>query len=189
MLKVVGPLRRRVAVWLRACRPAPTAVDVREGLRMVCGAFLGVGSSIAAGHLLAGPAPATAWLLAPVGASAVLVFATPASALAQPWPVIAGNGVSAFAGMACSVALPNATLAAAFAIAAAIAAMFALRCLHPPGGAAALLAVLAHEVGGRFPLGILLFDAVLLVLFAAIYHRLTGRSYPCCQRKPLASPA
>ncbi|WP_446741099.1 HPP family protein [Sphingomonas sp. H160509] len=38
-------------------------------------------------------------LVAPMGASAVLIFAVPASPLAQPWSVIGGNVISAVVGV------------------------------------------------------------------------------------------
>jgi len=38
-------------------------------------------------------------LAAPMGAVAILLFATPASPLAQPWPIIGGNVISALAGI------------------------------------------------------------------------------------------
>jgi hypothetical protein len=48
------------------------------------------------------PALDAAWLVAPLGASAVLVFAVPSSPLAQPWSVIGGNTLSALVGAACA---------------------------------------------------------------------------------------
>lgn len=126
---------------LNALRPAPQAVNARERLRVVVGAFLGL---LLAGLLSRSAMPAALpWLVAPLGASAVLVFGVPASPLAQPWAVVGGNTLSALVGIACMAWLPLPPLAmAAVAVALAIATMFLLRCLHPPGGAAALLMVL-----------------------------------------------
>ena len=90
-------------------------------------------------HALGGANP---WFIAPMGASAVLLFAAPASPLAQPWSIMAGNLVSALIGVTCAHAIPDPGLAAAAAGSLAIAAMFTLRCLHPPSGAVALTAVL-----------------------------------------------
>ena len=71
-----------------------------ERVRAVLGAALGV--LFAAGiSLWASPDPAL-WLIAPIGASAVLVFTAPASPLAQPWPVVGGNTLSALVGVACA---------------------------------------------------------------------------------------
>ena len=85
------------------------------------------------------------WFLAPMGASAVLLFAVPASPLAQPWSILGGNTVSALVGVSCALLLGHTGLAASAAGALAIAAMFALRCLHPPGGAVAVTAVMGGQ--------------------------------------------
>ncbi|MCH1990933.1 HPP family protein, partial [Achromobacter xylosoxidans] len=65
-------------------------LDGRERLRMAAGALLGV---LLAGWLsrwVGGHWGISPWLVAPIGASAVLVFGVPASPLAQPWPVVGG---------------------------------------------------------------------------------------------------
>jgi len=77
--------------------------------------------------------------VAPMGASAVLLFCLPASPLAQPWPSLAGNTVSALIGVGCYQLLGETGMALALAGLLAIGAMFLLRCLHPPGGALAFV--------------------------------------------------
>ena len=42
------------------------------------------------------------WFIAPMGASAVLLFLLPASPLAQPWAILGGNLVSALIGVSCA---------------------------------------------------------------------------------------
>lgn len=74
------------------------------------------------------------WLIAPMGASAVLLFAAPASPLAQPWSILVGNSVSALMGVISASWIPDLALASAVAVMLAIAAMFMTRSLHPPGG-------------------------------------------------------
>lgn len=121
-------------------------------------------------------------IVAPLGASAVLLFAVPASPLAQPWPVIGGNVLSALVGVAVYRAVPSPALAAGLAVGTAILLMSLLRCLHPPGGAAALTAVIGgpaiHAAGFGFALVPVAVNSVALVLAALAIHRLTGRSYP-----------
>ena len=147
-----------------------------ERVRAVLGAVLGV--LFAAGvSLWISPEPAL-WLIAPIGASAVLVFTAPASPLAQPWPVVAGNTVSALVGVACAHLLPLPLLAAALAVGLAISIMMLLRCLHPPGGAVALLMVLMHEQSWSFVLFPVLVNSVLLVLAGVVYNSLSGHRYP-----------
>lgn len=174
--------------WLVALLPATLRVDARERWRAVLGAALGIGLAGAASHWVGDAIGLAPWLVAPLGASAVLVFAVPASPLAQPWSVIGGNTVSALVGIACAVALPHGAAAAALAVAAAIALMFLLRCLHPPGGATALLAVLTQAHDLRFALMPVLLNSVLLVLSAVLYNTLTGRRYPHVQAAPAPAP-
>jgi CBS domain-containing membrane protein len=122
------------------------------------------------------------FLVAPMGASAVLVFAVPASPLAQPWPVVGGNVLSALVGVAAARLVPVPHLAAAFAVGGAILLMSLLRCLHPPGGAAALSAVIGGPAiasagyGFAFmPVGV---NALLLMVTGVLFHRFSGHSYP-----------
>lgn len=175
------PQRQRVTEWLHALRPAPVTADWRERLRVAAGAALGIGLSALICRWLA-PGAAWPWLVAPLGASAVLVFGVPASPLAQPWAVVAGNTLSALVGIACLHLLPHPVLAAALAVGGAIVAMFALRCLHPPGGASALLVVLAGVQDPWFALRPVLIDSLLLVAAGMAYNAATGRAYPHAQR-------
>ncbi|MES3090829.1 HPP family protein [Sphingomonas aerolata] len=121
-------------------------------------------------------------IVAPLGASAVLVFAVRSSPLAQPWPVIGGNTLSAAIGVAAFQLIPDATLAAGVAVGAAILAMSLLRCLHPPGGAAALTAVIGgpgiHAAGYAFALVPVALNSVVLVLVAGLFYRVTRHPYP-----------
>ena len=167
--------------FARAWLPGRTPVDGRERLRAAAGAAFGLLFTGLVCEWLAG---GSGWLVAPLGASAVLVFALPASPLAQPWPVIGGNTLAALVGVACARWLPDAVWVGALATALAISLMFALRCLHPPGGAVALLAVLTHT--GELPFAFLpvMLDSVLLVLAGVAYNSLTGRRYPHVQLAP-----
>src|SRR5512138_2292040 len=76
-----------------------------------------------------------AMIIASMGASAVLLFAVPHSALSQPWAVIGGNVISALIGVTCAHLALDPFLTAALAVGVSIVTMYYLRCLHPPGGA------------------------------------------------------
>jgi CBS domain-containing membrane protein len=180
--------RRPARAWARDFLPAPMAVDARERARAVAGAFVGV---LIAGLLCrALGAPSTGlWLVAPIGASAVLVFALPASPLAQPWAVVGGNTVSALVGILCVQAFGATPWNAALAVALAIAAMFALRCLHPPGGASALLVVLSGIGDIPFAFFPVLLNSALLVAAGVGYNSATGRRYPHGQQAQPPAPA
>ena len=185
-----APARTRLAplrTWLQAFLPAPVAVDGRERWRAVIGAAIGVALAALLSRAFAGTGSALPWLVAPVGASAVLVFAAPAGPMAQPWAVIGGNTLSALAGIACARGFGDPALAGALAVSLAIGLMFTFRCLHPPGGAMALTAVLLHATDFRFALFPAFGNSLLLVLGGLLYNGLTGRRYPHAQR--LARPA
>ncbi|XAH24690.1 HPP family protein [Xylophilus sp. GW821-FHT01B05] len=175
------PRNTKLPDWLRAFRPAPLRVDARERWRMAFGAVLGVLVTALLCRWVGGAAGASPWLVAPIGASAVLVFAVPASPLAQPWAVVGGNTVSALIGWACVLAIGDAAWAGAVAVGLAIAVMMLLRCLHPPGGASALLVVLAHAASPQFAMFPVLANSLLLVAAGMAYHHATGRRYPHAQ--------
>ncbi len=167
--------------------PARTRVGSRERFRAFLGAGIGILFTALLARWWAGSAySGTPWLAAPLGASAVLVFAVPASPLAQPWSVIGGNFFSALVGSVCGSMISDPALAAATAVALAIALMFALRCLDPPGGATALLTALG-AVSWRFALFPMLANSVLLVTAGIFYNSMTGRRYPHGQLRPLPS--
>lgn len=127
------------------------------------------------------------WIVAPMGASAVLVFAVPTSPMSQPWPVIGGDCLSALVGFAVGKALGHGSIACGIAVAAAIALMSLTRCLHPPGGAAALTGALSGtavtSAGWLFPLLPVAMNAVVLVCCGVAFHRLRGHAYPHRQHR------
>jgi CBS domain-containing membrane protein len=174
-------LTAKVARWFRAFRPAQLPVDARERLRAVFGALVGVLVAAWLSRLAAGALASSVWLVAPLGASAVLVFAVPASPLAQPWAVVGGNTLSALAGILSCTFINEPALAAAVAVALAIGVMFQMRCLHPPGGAMALLMVLMHVTTIPFAWFPALINSALLVLAGIVYNSLSGRRYPHVQ--------
>ncbi|QCI93848.1 HPP family protein [Novosphingobium sp. EMRT-2] len=125
--------------------------------------------------------PGLPWLVAPLGAAAVLVFAVPASPLAQPWPVIGGNLISAAVGLAAGHWIAAPWLAASLGVGCAIALMAMARCLHPPGGACALLCALgagANGWGWSFLLMPLAPNVLALAASGWLYNRLTGHPWP-----------
>ncbi len=160
----------------------------RERAVAAIGAVLGIGLTGLIAALLGGQ-HSLLLLAAPIGASAVLVFAVPASPLAQPWPVIGGCVVSTLVGFGVASLLGHGAVAAGLAVGLAILLMSLLRCLHPPGGACALLGVLggpvvlAHGVGATLlPVGL---DALLLVVAGLAFHRFSGHGYP---HRPVPAP-
>jgi CBS domain-containing membrane protein len=121
-------------------------------------------------------------LVAPMGASAVLLFGVPASPLAQPWAIVGGNTVSALCGIACARLVGDPALAAGLAVAGAIVMMSLLRCLHPPGGAVALTCVIGGPViaaaGWSFAFVPVALDCLLLVGAGLLYNVASHGNYP-----------
>lgn len=149
------------------------------GAKAVDVARAGIGAGVAllvAGLALRGMG--LGWLVAPFGASAVLVYAVPNSPLAQPWSVVMGNTLSALVALGVLIALPQADAAVPLAVGLAIAAMLAARALHPPGGAVALLVALGGYVDWLETLGTVAAGSVLLVGIGILWNGAVGRVYP-----------
>ncbi|WP_019905096.1 HPP family protein [Methylobacterium sp. 77] len=168
--------------FLRRLIPDASPLSHRERIRSAMGALIGILATGLLSRAAIGSDSALPAMIAPMGASAVLLFAVPASPLAQPWSIVGGNLVAALVGVTVAALVPNPFLAASLAISCAIALMMALRCLHPPSGAVALTAVLGgheiHELGYAFVLWPVGANSLLLLAVALLFNNLTGRSYP-----------
>lgn len=165
----------------RFFHPILAGATARDRGLAILGAVAAIAITALATALLTGTG-APILIVAPMGASAVLVFAVPASPLAQPWPVVGGNLLSALVGVAAARWVPIPAAAVGVAVGGAIALMSLTRCLHPPGGAAALLAVVggpAVSAAGfsfaLFPVGL---NAALLTVAGLLFHRVSGHAYP-----------
>ena len=124
-----------------------------------------------------------AMLIASMAATAVLLFAIPHGALSQPWPVIGGHTISALIGVFCAGHVPHLALGAACAVGVSIFLMHACKCLHPPGAATALTAVIGgpevHELGYAFVWSPVFLNAVMIVLAAVAFNlAFPWRRYP-----------
>lgn len=174
----------------RLFRPIVAGAHLPDRLIACLGAVTGIALTIVlCRQVVVTPADLPV-IVAPLGASAVLVFGVPASPLAQPWPVVGGNVLSALVGVTALRLIPDVALAAGVAVGAAILVMSLLRCLHPPGGAAALTAVIGgesvHAAGYTFAFAPVAINSLALVLLGMAFHRVTGRSYP--HRPAAAAP-
>lgn len=180
----VTPQNRAYATrnWLRGFLPLRAQTDRNERIRACGGALLGVFVTAITAYWLMGPSEYLPILVAPIGASAVLLFAVPTGPLAQPWAILGGNTVSALMGITALMLFDNVALACAAGVTGAIGAMFVLRCLHPPGGAMALTAVLGGdfvlEQGYAFAFSPVALESAILLVTGLIYNNLTGRRYP-----------
>lgn len=176
---------------IRLPRPAAWG-QLRFGGRLgwargAVGALFGVALAAVLGKLMPS-APQWPWIVAPVGASAVLVFAVPASPLAQPWSVLGGSMVAALTGLFVGHVIGDPLTAAGISVGLAIATMTLARCLHPPGGACAILGALAATSPTGSSAGLLLpllVNLVALVFAGWLYNNVTGHPWP---HIPLQAP-
>ena len=117
-------------------------------------------------------------LMAPFGATCVLLFSLPASPLSQPVNVFAGHLVSTFIGLLLHTLLPDQWWSLGIAVGLAIAAMAALRVTHPPAGADPLV-VFFENPGWDYLLFPVALGSVALVIIAWLFHRLPPQAvYP-----------
>jgi CBS-domain-containing membrane protein len=118
------------------------------------------------------------FLLAPFGASAVLLFGQPNSPFAQPINTIGGYLISTLVGLGLLLILPSTWWVAALAVGIAIMLMLVLRVTHPPAGAIPIVAATSHLGQGTL-VGVVLGGSIALVGLAVLHHRIPPRhDYP-----------
>jgi len=170
---------------LRVLRPAIASAPLSEAVRAGLGALTGLAI---VGVFVLSPLvdpQLGLYMIAPFGASSVLLFAVPNSPLAQPWAAVVGNTLAALVGVSACLLIADPALRIAAAVGIAITVTMLCRALHPPAGAVAMTAAMSPdavaELGFRFALTPVATGTLLLVLLAGIYARLTGRHYPLRQ--------
>ncbi len=117
-------------------------------------------------------------VIASMGAAAVIAFQFPESPAAKPWPILGGHLLSAIIGVTVSQLIPDRMVAGGVAVGLSLWAMSVCRCMHPPGGGTALVAVLGgaaiQDAGYRFVLFPTFLNASLLALLGALFSRMTA---------------
>lgn len=162
--------------------PKLAGASLNDRLIACAGAGLGVLAAALAGLGIQDLLPALPFLIAPIGASAVLVFVVPSSPLAQPWPVFGGNVIAACVGVTVLHAVPVTLAAITIAVATSILVMSLLRCLHPPSGAVTITTILGGQAivdaGYFFPVTLVAANSAALLAAGWLFHRFSGHSYP-----------
>ncbi|MDH5784421.1 MAG: HPP family protein [Chromatiales bacterium] len=119
--------------------------------------------------------PAASFLIASMGASALLLFVIPSSPLSQPWSLFGGQMISAFTGISCALLINDIVIATAISVSLAIIAMMYLRCLHPPGGATALIPIMMvdeiEHIGYLFIFFPVALNTLILLLLSLFINR------------------
>ncbi len=123
------------------------------------------------------------YIIPSMGATAVLLFAAPHVPFSQPWNVFGGHLISAIIGVACYQMIPDIHIAAAASVGIAIGVMYYTRCIHPPGGATALAAVIGssqiHELGYMYAITPVFINTVTILFVAIAFNALFHwRHYP-----------
>ena len=121
-----------------------SAIPLTERLKVALAAFIALFIVTYTSMQLADMA-STAVLLASMGASSVLLFGLPNSPLAKPWSFVGGHLISATVGLLCSHLFTDLALMAAVTIGCVLFVMYLFECMHPPGGATALVPVIASS--------------------------------------------
>lgn len=153
-----------------------------EKIVATIGSILGISISFYISYRIIG-AEAAFFLVPAMGAAAVLLFAIPHGALSQPWALFTGNLISAFIGVACYMLVPNIFIAAGLAVGLSIGAMHLLNCIHPPGGATALVAVVGgpavHDLGFMYILSPIFINVLAIFIVAVAFNSFFAwRRYP-----------
>ena len=167
---------RRLGLYLRKMKgaePPPGRPPLRDVAWSWIGSSVGIGAVTSLSVLSKLPL-----LVAPLGASCVLIFAMSDSPLAQPRSVVGGYLVSGLVGAGATLWLGGGPWVGACAVATAIAAMQVTRTLHAPAGAVPLL---APSVGAEgIPLvATVLAGALTLVGMGLLLNNLRrDRAYP-----------
>ena len=157
-------------------------VSHHERIISAVGGFLGIAGILLVSTSVLPPASA-GLIVASMGASAVLLFAVPHGKLSQPWALIGGHLISACIGVTVGKLVPETTLAAALAVGLAIGVMHYTRCIHPPGGASALAAVVSgskvHALGYMYVLTPVALNVAIILLVAILVNLpFAWRRYP-----------
>jgi len=158
--------------------PEKYTITHKEMLIASVGAFFGLALlTYTSGLFISGPALPI--LVASMGASSVLLFAAPASPMSKPWAFIGGQLVSGFIGVSCYRYINDLAIAVAMAVALSMFTMHMLRCLHPPGGATALAAILGgpaiHTLGYSFVITPVALNVFILLSISIIINELVNR--------------
>lgn len=152
---------------------SPLQFNVKDFVTGLTGGFLTIFTLIYLTKMTA-----TEWLMAPFGASCVLIFSAWNAPLSQPRNIIGGHVVSTFIGLLIYQLFGNEPWAIALAVGLAIAMMMLTKTTHPPAGADPLV-VMFGAYNWSFLISPVLIGSIIIVIFALLINNLrSNRSYP-----------
>ena len=179
---MLNSLNRLVGAVARFLAIEADSVSAAEKLVATLGGVIGISLVAAVSYQFTG-ASGAALIVPAMGASAVLLFAVPHGKLSQPWPLIGGNLISAVVGVSCYQLFSDSFIAAGLAVGLAIGMMHLTSCVHPPGGATALVAVVGgpaiHELGYLYVITPILLNVLIIFAVAIVFNAFfPWRRYP-----------
>ncbi|MEO3878607.1 HPP family protein [Rheinheimera fenheensis] len=193
MRKLLSVLHQRMLAQLGLVKRDSqrlSAIPLTERLKVVSAAFVALLLVTLISRYFA-PTEQAIVLLASMGASSVLLFGLPNSPLAQPWSFAAGHLISAGIGLLCAHLFNDMALMAAVTIALVLFAMYLFECMHPPGGATALVPVIAsaQQVPDYtfllYPVALNVAVMLLVALFLQRYWLKLGRHSKAATMQPV----
>jgi CBS-domain-containing membrane protein len=119
------------------------------------------------------------FIMAPFGATCVILYAVAQSPLAQPRNVIFGHLISAFVGLAFLKLFGSSIFVIALSVGTAIACMQYFQCVHPPAGANPLVILLTAssiQYEWSFLIFPVLVGSVSLVLIAYVINNVKAQT-------------
>lgn len=138
--------------------------------------FAGLAAAVAIGALayLDQWIDGSLWLMAPFGATTVLVFALPQSPLAQPRNVIFGHLLAALVGLIFVKFIGVYPWSLALATGVAITLMMLTKTVHPPAGANPILIMLLNP-GWEFLLTPVLVGVLIIAAIGYVVNQMANR--------------
>lgn len=172
----ISKLKRFIEHYLVADMPR---LSLGEGIKSALGTAIGVGLVLSVTYVLS----EHHWMIAAVGATAIILFLMPQSPMAQPWSVFGGYLLSGGIALVVTSITTNSILGICISVALIVALMIVLKCIHPPAGAIAIF-VAVQETDGMNAnsevMGGIILSAALILLVATIINKILGRQYPQC---------
>lgn len=148
--------------------PIPRALIAGLGA-FLCISLLAIGGELSPEYL---------GIMAPFGATMVILFALPQSPLAQPRNIIGGHLLTACIGAVMAHYADNTPLMLGLAVGLGIMIMMLTNTLHPPAGANPLLIMMTGAPWG-FVFNPVLIGSLFIVVIGWGYHRfISGTEYP-----------
>jgi len=159
---------------LKGGGPLPSRPTLLHLLKGFVGGFLGILLLSFLGQFTELP-----WVMAPFGATCVLLFVAPMSPFSQPRNILGGYLTAATIGLVALYTLGDSIFVLSLAVAVIIVVMQLLRVVHPPAGATPLIIILAGkgEVGFDFLITPVLIGSLVLIALALIINNFQRKEH------------